>query len=565
MSLDIETIGTNIDRGRAVLRTASSAMALLDQSAAVLQQAVDAKEDFSSAVELWRVDGRSNSVAIDSVQRRKEELRVWPALASQVQQRGSWGARDWRGVSNVVQAVANSNPLGLAVTSGITLLDDWLQRRVHEAGYERLQLTLGRGLIGLDQTFGSGLSELGEKLEGEISDLNKTTSRGLEDLGEKLGGEISDLNRTISSGLEDLGEKLGGEISDLNRTISSGLEDLGQTLARGFQNLTVEFSWGLSGLLWLAEQQNETMAEIRDVLTRPLDVQSKELRARAIVSYERGWIDEAQADFLDAMEKSRVDYIVAHYLGNIYLLKEQYDSAANWFGKSARYSRPEEPRHAAVALMHQALAYSLRSSGEEIEDWRLATACLDQAMELDPTNVEMCFQRAHCLARTGASKSAIDALEIVIDHDGRYLAKVLMEPDFKPLDEEIANLVYWLTRSYARTIEAEFRRLAPFLKQIIEGITTDSADAINLSIDDAGVEAYLDAISFASWLYSCGDLYSVQQAQNLLLMLDRPALRTKAKVSSRSKKKSKSSSTRSGYAEYGYYTAWSFGVGGDLL
>jgi tetratricopeptide (TPR) repeat protein len=405
------------------------------------------------------------------------------------------------------------------------------------------RITLGRGLIGLDQTFGSGLSELSEKLGSEISDLNKTTSRGLEDLGERLGGEISALNKTIGS----------------------GLENLGQTLARGFQNLTVEFSWGLSGLLWLADQQNETMTEIRDLLTRPLDVQSKELRARAILSYERGWIDEAQADFLDAMEKSRVDYIVAHYLGNIYLLKEQYDSAANWFGKSARYSRPEEPRHAAVALMHQALAYSLRSSGGEIEDWRLATACLDQAMELDPANVEICFQRAHCLARIGASKAAIDALEIAIDHDGRYLAKVLMEPDFKPLNEEIASLVYWLTRSYARTIETEFRHLAPFLKEIIEGITTDSPGAVKPSIDDPVVEAYLDAISFASWLYSCGDLYSVQRAQNLLLVLDRPPLRAKAKVSSGRRKKGKSSSIRGGHAEYGYYTAWSFGVGGDLL
>ena len=38
------------------------------------------------------------------------------------------------------------------------------------------------------------------------------------------------------------------------------------------------------------------MAEIRDVLTRPLDTQSRELRARAIRSYDNGWMDEALAD-----------------------------------------------------------------------------------------------------------------------------------------------------------------------------------------------------------------------------------------------------------------------------
>jgi tetratricopeptide (TPR) repeat protein len=592
MSFDIEKIDANINRGRAVLQTATSVMSLFDKSAGVLEQALDVNRDVSSAVQLWRSDGKSNPVVSDSFRRREAEVQVWPTLSKQVENQRSIGTRDWRGVSNIVKGTAQLNPLGLAVTSGITLLNGHLDRRVHKAGYQNLQLALRYGFSGLDQTLGAGLGELSGTLSGEIADQSRVISAGLGELSGTLSGEIADQSRVISAGLGELSGTLRGGVTDLGRVISSGLGELigtlseelstlneaisggllelSQTFSKGFQDLTAEFSWGISELLWRSDQQNATMAEIRDILTRPLDVQSKELRARAIRSYENGWLPEAEADFLQAMEKSRVDYVVAHYLGNIYLIDKRYDDAANWFGKSARYSRPEEPRHSVIALMHQALAYSLRESGQGVENWRLAAGCLDQATELDPTNVELCFQRAHCKAKLGESKAATDALEDAINHDGRYLAKALMEPDFQPLADEIANLTYWLTRSYARTIEAEIRRFAPFLRQVSENITVGRKEKVGTSnLDDAEMAAYLELISYASWLYSQGDLYSVQQAQNLLLALDIPSSWTQrslpSKSASRSSKSHKASSAGHGYARYGRQTGAFKGVGGDLV
>lgn len=63
------------------------------------------------------------------------------------------------------------------------------------------------------------------------------------------------------------------------RSIDPGgpLAQLGAMVA-----VSAEFSWGPPELLQRADQQNQALAETRELLTRPLDVQSKEFRAQAI-------------------------------------------------------------------------------------------------------------------------------------------------------------------------------------------------------------------------------------------------------------------------------------------
>jgi tetratricopeptide (TPR) repeat protein len=464
-----------IERGRAVLQATGSTLSFLDRSAAVVQDVISARDDIASAVQLWRAGGRPNPVPADPLDRRRAELSVWSALAERT---GPAGARsaDW---SAAVRSVASLNPVGLAVTTAVTMFDDYLERRIHQQGYEKLT----------------------------------------------------------------------------------------RALDRGFERLSAEFSWALSELLWRADQQNQALAEIRDLLTRPLDVQSKELRARAIRSYDNGWMDEALADFRDAIEKSRVDYVVAHYLGNIYLRREDYEAAADWFRKSARWSRPEEPRHAAVALMHQALALSLRGAGEEADASRDVIACLDDALDLDPTNSEARFQRAQFCARIGNSDLAIADLEEVIDHDGRYLVRALIEPDFQGMGGKIADLVYWLTKSYSKTVERSLRQLIPFLKQFDEGIRVEALDAvINPYSGNEHAEAFVRAVNLASSLYSLGDFHSVQQSQDLLLALPYPERRiAHESVWIAYPDSGVYGSDVSRYGSYRDFSYTFYGAGGDLV
>lgn len=234
-----------------------------------------------------------------------------------------------------------------------------------------------------------------------------------------------------------------------------------------------------------------------------------------------GWIEEARIEFRHAIDKRPVDYVVAHYLGNIYLRRSEFDKAAEWFNKSAKYSRPKEPRHAAVALMHQALAYMLRTTTEDADNCRQAIACLDEVLALDPANLEATFQRAQYLARISEPRQALLALEEVIDRDGRYLVRVLMESDFQSMSEQIADLVYWLTRSYSKTVEKQLRLLVPFIQQVEEGIPIDGTETIvDPFTGDEAAEVFIQAVTLATSLYAQGDFHSMQQAQVLLLALD---------------------------------------------
>lgn len=102
----------------------------------------------------------------------------------------------------------------------------------------------------------------------------------------------------------------------------------------------------------------------------------------------------------------------------------------------------------------------------------------------------------------------------------------------------------------------------------IEGVETP----VYPQSDDPMAAAYGAILSRASWLFSMGDLYSLQVAQNDLLALDRPVLRVGTeriylrssppygRYQSYSKKSA--SAGKSGYKDVSYVF---LGVGGDLL
>jgi hypothetical protein len=278
---NIDEILTNVERGRAVIKAGASTMKALDSSAATIQDAIAAEGDVVAAVRLWRQDGRQAPLAIESLDRRRAELSAWVPLAEKANSSGASRS----GWAQAVNSVAAMNPAGLAVTTAVTLFDDYLERRVHRQGYEKLGRSLDQGLAGIDVT-----------LNARLSRLDTTVGTGL-----------SRLDTTVGTGLERLDRTLGRGLAGLSLTLGTGLQQLNHAMDAGFQQLSAEFSWGLSELLWRADQQGEMVAQIRDALVKPLETQSRELRERAIYSYDLGWMDEALPDFLEAMEKSRID------------------------------------------------------------------------------------------------------------------------------------------------------------------------------------------------------------------------------------------------------------------
>ena len=545
----VDEILDNVEQGRAVIKAGTSALTALDSSAAAIQDAISAERGAAAVVQLWRQGGRQVPLATESLDRKRAELSVWGPLAERMVSAGA-DPGSW---VQAIKSVVATNPAGLAAVAAVTLFGGYLERRVHRQGYEKLSRSLGQGLAGVDVT-----------LNARLSRLDATVDRGL-----------GRLDATVGTGLGRLDQTLGRGLAGLSLALGTGLQQLDRTLEAGFQQLSAEFSWSLSELLWRADQQREMVAQIRDALVKPLENQSRELRERAIYSYNHNWMDEALPDFLDAMEKSRIDYVVAHYLGNIYLRKSEFGTAADWFGKSARWSRPKEPRHAATALMHQALAYLLRTTTDDADNCRQAIACLDEALVIDPTSLEVAFQRAQCLARVGESRQALSALDEVIDRDGRYLLRVLMESDFQDMGEQIADLVHWLTRSYSRTIEKQLLLLAPFIRQAEEGIRIDGTETIVYPCDDVdddydddevkAAAAFIQVVRLATSLYAEGDFHAVQQAQALLLAL--PGLERRTVRERRLVKRPRVEfGERIGtYETYDDVTYSFYGVGGHLI
>ncbi len=159
-------------------------------------------------------------------------------------------------------------------------------------------------------------------------------------------------------------------------------------------------------------------------------------------------------------------------------------------------------------------------------------------------------------------------MEDVVDHDGRYLVRILIERDFQDMGDRIADLIYWLTRSYSRTIERQLRQLAPFLRQVAEGIRVEDTDTvIDPYAGNEDVEAFVQAVTLATSLYSLGDFHSVQRAQVLLLALRYPERRTVRNrylwVESRSTVGY--GAAKGPYGSYRDFTYSFYGVGGELV
>lgn len=249
--------------------------------------------------------------------------------------------------------------------------------------------------------------------------------------------------KALRKGFEHVVDTLDQGFSRVENKLESGFAGLVESLDTGFKQIDSKFSWGFGEILWRMDQQSEVNQQIRDLLLRPLDIQSRELRDRGIRSYNFGWFDEALKDLHEAMDKSRVDYVVAQYIGNIYLYKKQYVKSIEYYGLAARYSEPYQNKAAnyVMALMYQGLAYYLSDSGDHVNNCRCAVKCLKEAIKSSPDNLELYYQLAQYAVAGGDRESALDSLNYVVRQDPKYVLKILSEPDFSSIQQDIEQLL----------------------------------------------------------------------------------------------------------------------------
>ena len=145
---------------------------------------------------------------------------------------------------------------------------------------------------------------------------------------------------------------------------------LNQTFKQGFNsvNNTINLGLGLVGnkIDVLSEEIYEKLDEIQEIVDNPRLTASRELYRQALISYKKGFYEEALEDCLGAVEKNKTDYISWYLLGLIYLFGAgengnviNLDKAEEAFANAAKYIKPDIPESDEAQLMASEIFYHL--------------------------------------------------------------------------------------------------------------------------------------------------------------------------------------------------------------
>ncbi|MDQ4146509.1 MAG: tetratricopeptide repeat protein, partial [Pseudomonadota bacterium] len=352
------------------------------------------------------------------------------------------------------------------------------------------------------------------------------------------------------------------EAEELEQTLRQGFSEVVDNLQRGFERLDARFAWGFSELAWRVEQQTDAIKRVEEILLNPLDVQARELRKRGIMAYNYGWFDVALKDLKEAMEKSRVDYVIAHYLGNIYLFHENdFDNAVSHYSDAVRFSKPFSTTHHAIALASLGLAYYLSDRGDRMDNLRAAADSLSSAVATIPGNLELRFQKSQYCVLVGRVDEAIEELDYLIRADIRFVLRILTEGDFIAVREQVNSLLV----RYATELATEAKRLLAermvdadrFRKSVYTpigrhsygpptsdryvgvvkghplGKVKDPEDIGNFPTalyvhdysEDRQVRKYFEILDGAAEVYATGELFSLYACVQMLRRLPKPEKR----------------------------------------
>ena len=326
--------------------------------------------------------------------------------------------------------------------------------------------------------------------------------------------------RAVRLGMEKVSTQLATGFSSVSSQldkISLGIEDISVVLEKGLDNLSMQFTWGISELIWRTEESNDLFRQIHETLNRPLETESRELKNRGITSYNRGWYDEALIDLLEAEKKSRVDFIVDHYIGNIYLFSEDhldYTKAIEYYRKAAKYAEPESNYHAILALIHLGLAHYLLAKNGDLSSFKQSSLCLEKAISIAKKNYllssipELLYQHAQYSALAGEHKTALALVSSLLADHPTYLLKIIAEEDFLVIKHDVIGIVNSIHADLKTKIEEFIDRYRIFL----EIIGRDNSGYY----DSTSMDLFLVDLQSIVQLYLCGDFISLSAATRRL-------------------------------------------------
>jgi len=274
-----------------------------------------------------------------------------------------------------------------------------------------------------------------------------------------------------------------------------GRQTLG-ILQLGFQTSTWEFGKIQSGFVQSLNRFNDTFIQvskniydeldkIKDNPRNPFWLQSRELYDRALLNYCKGFCEEAARDLIKAIEINKTDYMSWFLLGKTHLFGVgefscaiDLDAAICAFANAAKYIKPDIAKHdklrqtAAEMLFHLGLSrqtkakYLAFKQGTK-EDTDLITEtrlAYNQSWAYDKEMLESLYNSARCDVILGNEKMALNKLQTVVQRDPKYAEKVMDDPDFVPLYDDIINMIGTMKKKVTSELLRLKRELEPQYK-----------------------------------------------------------------------------------------------------
>lgn len=360
-----------------------------------------------------------------------------------------------------------------------------------------------------------------------VSDMKSDLRKELRANTNELHGIRDDI-RTAAVGMHNLGQGIRNDIQDMATGVTSAIQEntyavvasqamLSKTFNQGFNavNNTLDFGFTLVGkkIDVLSEEIASKLDQIQDILNNPRLTQSRELYRQALISYKKGFFEEALKDCKEAVEKNTTDFISWYLLGLIYLYGAGENSnvidlnnAEIAFANAAKYIKPDIPKSEEAKLLASEIYYNLGLSRliksndylieNKIDDSNAklleAEKASSIAYQLSKDNLVAAYEQAKELHFLGKNEEALKLLEELIRSEKTFALKAINDKNFESLWKDIEKLIDklkkescdFLKETLNEFIRASFSKFELEHEFIIETIKNEHLEKENEIIDE---------------------------------------------------------------------------------
>lgn len=296
-----------------------------------------------------------------------------------------------------------------------------------------------------------------------------------------------------TNAIQEMAIGIRSDIRESTYAVVASQEMLANTFKQGFNDVKNVLDLGLS-LLGnkidvLSEEVSSKLDQIQDILNNPRLTESRELYRQALISYRKGFYEEALEDCIGAVEKNKTDFISWYLLGLIYLYGAgengnviDINKAEASFFNAAKYIKPDIPKSEEAKLLASEIYYNLGLSRliksndylieNKIDDSNAKLLEAEKASsisyQLSKENLLAAYEQAKELYFLGKSEDSLKILEELIQIEKNFAIKAINDKNFESMWDKIENLVEKLRKRICQTITEKIESTIIFYEKKIK-------------------------------------------------------------------------------------------------